>query len=119
MAGHPKVGLVLGAGGVMGGAWLTGGLEALVSETGWDPASADRIVGTSAGSVVGCLLAEGIPPEYMAAYIAGRTVDEIADMEDRVDQLADADDGASFRFHRGLPRLGPGSLRMAFSTLRR
>ena len=41
-----NVGLVLGAGGVMGGAWLTGGLEALARETGWDPGSADRIVGT-------------------------------------------------------------------------
>ena len=31
--GHPRVGLVLGAGGVLGGAWLTGGLHALASET--------------------------------------------------------------------------------------
>jgi hypothetical protein len=30
-----RVGLVLGAGGVLGGAWLTGGLHALASETGW------------------------------------------------------------------------------------
>ena len=33
-----KVGLVLGAGGIQGGAWLTGGLDALAAETGWDPA---------------------------------------------------------------------------------
>src|SRR5437660_882592 len=59
MAGSPKVGLVLGAGGVMGGAWLTGALEALATETGWDPASADRIVGTSAGSMIGALVAFG------------------------------------------------------------
>ena len=32
-----RVGLVLGAGGVLGGAWLTGGLDALTRETGWDP----------------------------------------------------------------------------------
>ena len=32
-----RVGLVLGAGGVQGGAWLTGGLDALAEETGWDP----------------------------------------------------------------------------------
>ena len=50
-----RVGLVLGAGGVMGGAWLTGGLEALARETGWDPGSADHIVGTSAGSMIGAL----------------------------------------------------------------
>jgi NTE family protein len=50
-----KVGLVLGAGGVLGGAWLTGGLDALARHTGWDPASADYIVGTSAGSMMGSL----------------------------------------------------------------
>ena len=48
-----RVGLVLGAGGVLGGAWLTGALHALATETGWDPASADHIVGTSAGSMIG------------------------------------------------------------------
>ena len=53
----PKVGLVLGAGGVRGGAWLTGALHAIASETSWDPGSSDYIVGTSAGSMVGVLLA--------------------------------------------------------------
>src|ERR671933_225674 len=38
MAAPPKVGLVLGAGGVMGGAWLTGGLE------GPPPAARARLV---------------------------------------------------------------------------
>ena len=51
-----RVGLVLGAGGVQGGAWLTGGLDALASTTGWDPATADVVVGTSAGSVIGSLV---------------------------------------------------------------
>src|SRR5256885_2206957 len=59
----PRVGLVLGAGGVMGGAWLTGALEALATETGWDPASAGRIVGTSAGSLMGGLPRVSIPPD--------------------------------------------------------
>jgi NTE family protein len=52
-----KVGLVLGAGGVVGGAWLTGALHALAAETGWDPAEADYVVGTSAGSMIGALCA--------------------------------------------------------------
>ena len=30
-----RVGLVLGAGGVIGGSWLMGALEALEAETGW------------------------------------------------------------------------------------
>ena len=63
-----RVGLVLGAGGVMGGAWLTGALEALASETGWDPGSAERIVGTSAGAMIGGLLASGLPPWFMVAH---------------------------------------------------
>jgi len=63
-----KVGLVLGAGGVVGAAWLIGALEALAAETGWDPSSADHIVGTSAGSVVGAQVASGadIEQRYQA-----------------------------------------------------
>ena len=56
MSNGPRVGLVLGAGGILGGAWLVGALDAIARETGWDPGSADRIVGTSAGSMIG-----GIP----------------------------------------------------------
>jgi NTE family protein len=66
-----KVGLVLGAGGVLGGAWLTGGLYALARETGWDPMSADNVVGTSAGSMIGSLVACGVPPWFMVAHSAG------------------------------------------------
>ena len=57
-----KVGLVLGAGGVLGGAWLVGGLSAVARETDWDPGSADFVVGTSAGSMIGALVAGGIRP---------------------------------------------------------
>jgi NTE family protein len=57
-----RVGLVLGAGGVVGASWLIGALEALQDETGWEPSAAEVIVGTSAGSVVGALTASGMPP---------------------------------------------------------
>ena len=56
-----RVGLVLGAGGLVGASWLIGALEALESETGWAPAEAEFVVGTSAGSVVGALTAGGHP----------------------------------------------------------
>jgi NTE family protein len=46
-----RVGLVLGAGGLVGTSWLNGAPEALESETGWDPSEAEVIVGTSASSV--------------------------------------------------------------------
>src|ERR687886_2068843 len=118
MVGHPKVGLVLGAGGVMGGAWLTGGLEALATETGWDPASADRIVGTSAGSMIGGLLASGVPPWFMVAHSAGVTFDGLVDREGRPAGSAHRAGGASFRYAGGAPPIGPGSWRLIFNSMR-
>ena len=70
---------MLGAGGVLGGAWLTGALHAIARETGWDPGSADHIVGTSAGSMIGALLACGVPPWYMVAHSAGEELDGLRD----------------------------------------
>jgi NTE family protein len=58
----PRIGLVLGAGGVLGGAWLVGALRALATECEWDPASANHFVGTSVGALVAALLASGISP---------------------------------------------------------
>ena len=72
-----RVGLVLGAGGVVGASWLIGALDALEAETGWRAVDAERIVGTSAGAVVGALAAGGIASEYMSAYAAGRTLDAL------------------------------------------
>lgn len=54
-----RFGLVLGAGGVVGMSYHAGVLHALREEGGIDPASADLIVGTSAGSVMGSLLRSG------------------------------------------------------------
>ena len=112
-----KVGLVLGAGGVMGGAWHTGALHALATETGWDPGSAEYIVGTSAGSMMGSLLAAGIPPWFMVAHSAGESFEGLTGPDGRPAAEADRSAGAVFRLHRGLPPLGPGSLRMAVTTL--
>jgi NTE family protein len=126
-----KVGLVLGAGGVVGAAWLIGALEAVAAETGWDPSSADHILGTSAGSVVGSLVASGIAPEYLSAYSAGRTLDEIEDVDgrvaalaeriggaERIDAVAERLSGDDFRLQFAPPPIGPGSWRLALSTLR-
>jgi predicted acylesterase/phospholipase RssA len=56
---RPRVGVVLGAGGVLGGAWMAGALAALHTVTGWDPREADWLVGTSAGAVIW----RGLDPE--------------------------------------------------------
>jgi NTE family protein len=114
-----KVGLVLGAGGVAGGAWLTGALHALASETGWDPGSADRIVGTSAGSVIGAFTAAGIPPWFMSAHSRGEVFEGLFGPDGRPAAEADRDGGAQFRLHRGLPPVGPGSLGLALRSLAR
>jgi NTE family protein len=114
-----KVGLVLGAGGVTGGAWLTGALHALVDETGWDPGSADVVVGTSAGSMIGTLVAAGgVPPWFMRAHSAGEIFEGLTDRQGNPAADADRSAGAEFRFERALPLPGPGSWRAAVTTLR-
>jgi NTE family protein len=112
-----RIGLVLGAGGVMGGAWLTGGLHALATETGWDPASADYIVGTSAGSMMSALLAGGVPPWFMVAHSAGETFEGLDDATGRPAGDADRAAGATFKLHRGLPPVGPGSWGLVARTI--
>ena len=114
---RPKVGLVLGAGGVLGGGWLTGALHAIASETSWDPGSSDYIVGTSAGSMVGVLLACGVPPWFMLAGSGGE-IDGLRDAEGRTGSTY-RPPGASFPLHRGAPMLGPGSWRLGISSLAR
>jgi NTE family protein len=71
LGGVSRIGLVLGGGGVIGNAYITGVLEGLRQATGWDPIAAELTVGTSAGSVNGGLLAAGIPAEFLFAHITG------------------------------------------------
>jgi NTE family protein len=65
------VALVLGAGGVVGHAFHVGVLAALGEELGWDARSAELIVGTSAGSVVGASLRAGLTPGDLRRRLAG------------------------------------------------
>lgn len=58
--------LVLGGGGVVGVAWEVGVLAGL-ADAGIDPASAELVVGTSAGSVVGTQLRQGRSIEALVA----------------------------------------------------
>lgn len=55
-----RAGLVLGAGGMVGQAYNAGVLAALEQDLGWDPRTADVVVGTSAGSVTGTALRLGV-----------------------------------------------------------
>lgn len=69
------VGLVLGAGGIIGHAWHAGVLAAL-AESGWDARSADIVVGTSAGSVVAALLRADLDPGDVYARATGQQLSD-------------------------------------------
>jgi NTE family protein len=61
---HQRTALVLGGGGITGIAWEIG-LVAGLAEAGVDLSSADLVVGTSAGSVVGAQLTSGADIEKL------------------------------------------------------
>lgn len=88
-----RIGLVLGAGGIVGQAYHAGVLQAL-SKTGWDPASSEIVVGTSAGSLVGGLLRSGVSVEDLV-------------------------DGSYRRGQISPPGLGAGAIRGAAATAER
>lgn len=110
---RPRRGLVLGGGGVLGAAWMTGALCALEQVHGFDPRSCDVIVGTSAGSVIGALLAAGASPSQLADHQRGTPITD--------GPLA----GYSWDYEKGTggsrpPRpklLGPGSGRLLRQAL--
>ncbi|MER7704156.1 patatin-like phospholipase family protein [Kitasatospora sp. NPDC097605] len=57
--GAPRRGLVLGGGGMLGAAWTVGALLAVEEATGRPPGDAEVLLGTSAGAILGALLAGG------------------------------------------------------------
>ncbi len=113
-----KVALVLGAGGIQGGAWLTGALEAIAAETGWDPMEADAIVGTSAGSMIGAIVSTGVPLWWMVAHSAGESIPGLIDATGRPAQDADRSAGARFGLDLWPPPRIPGSLSLVANTIR-
>lgn len=68
---QPRRALVLGCGGVAGGAWSIAALAALQQTLDWDPRNADIIVGTSAGAVLATLLGAGVSIQQMLASQRG------------------------------------------------
>jgi hypothetical protein len=66
-----RVGLVLGGGAVVGMAYHAASLAAIEHDPGWDPRSADVIVGMSAGALVGALLRRGVPASDRAGVTVG------------------------------------------------
>jgi NTE family protein len=80
-----SIGLVLGAGGVVGQAYHAGTLAALEQVKGWDPRTASTIVGTSAGSITATLLRVGVAASDLAASATGEPLsDEGAELLGRI-----------------------------------
>jgi NTE family protein len=67
----PRVGVVLGAGGVLGGAWAAGALAALQRQLPRPLGQADLVVGTSAGSVLATALRCGLSADDIVAHQRG------------------------------------------------
>jgi NTE family protein len=78
-AGRPRTGVVLGAGGVLGAAWMTGMLPALAERLSGPVGDVDLILGTSAGSVIAAALRCQIGIEEMVAYQRGQATGLLAD----------------------------------------
>jgi NTE family protein len=66
----PRVGLVLGGGGVRGAVFHAAALAALEIDLGWDARTSDVVVGTSAGAIMGLLLRLGISGTDLAAMVS-------------------------------------------------
>ncbi len=77
----PGFGLVLGAGGSLGWAYHLGVLEGIRSAFGREPATADRIIGTSAGGAVAAtLMAGATTDEVLESIVAPLTPEQREEM---------------------------------------
>jgi NTE family protein len=107
-------GLVIGAGGAVGGAWALGVLRSLADLGSWDAAASEVIVGTSAGSVLAALVGSRVDPQVMVQTLIGvaRAPGAVevgpADVPDDVHRVLS---------HLPRPVLLPGNLRLAARAL--
>lgn len=101
-AAEARTGLVLGAGGVLGAAWLVGALRALEEVTGFDPRSADRLLGTSAGSILVAALGAGVDTNTLLHHQFGL----VTEGAPHIDFDPDVDSGGK---RPPLPKPGIGS----------
>ena len=105
-----RTALVLAGGGVVGGAWMVGALEAIAQKTGWDPGTADYVLGTSAGSMLAALLTSAIPPWMMMMMAQGSGK--------AIEGLPDVNFGSDVRVHWSFPRPVLGSPSLALLSMR-
>jgi NTE family protein len=94
--------LVLGAGGVLGFAWMVGALHALQEEEGFDGRDVEVCVGTSAGSILAALLGLGVGVDAILRHQQGIPLPG----DPRIDWDYEAEGGRAFPPR---PSLGLGS----------
>ncbi|HEY3186173.1 MAG TPA: patatin-like phospholipase family protein [Solirubrobacteraceae bacterium] len=97
---------MLGAGGITGIAWMIGALEAVREHTGWDPATADIVTGTSAGAVVAAVLTSDVEPGSLLRFA-----------EDERALAAAISQATAGREHGEPARAWPGSLALGVTGL--
>ena len=76
---RPRVGLVLGAGGVLGAAWMTGALPSVQDRLPCPINDVDVVIGTSAGSVLAAALRCRSTIEEMLAFQRGEAAGPLHD----------------------------------------
>lgn len=74
----PRTALVLGAGGVLGAAWMTGALPAVQERLSCELGDVDIMLGTSAGSVMAAALRCGASIDDMLAFQRGEPIGLLA-----------------------------------------
>jgi NTE family protein len=113
MTAPTRTALVLSGGGLVGGAWMIGALNAIAAETGWDPGGADHVVGTSAGAMIAGLLTSAVPPWLLRAYAEGQPLEGLPEVARGGNRL-----GSEVRMHWTFPRPVLGSPSLAMRSLR-
>jgi len=105
---RPRTGLVLGAGGVLGAAWMTGALACLQDRLPYALGDVDVIVGTSAGSVLTAALRCHASVHDMVAWQRGEAAGPL-----RESMVLAGEDGPL----PPLPHLRLGSVPLAWTAL--
>src|SRR6266498_4014690 len=105
---RPRTGLVLGAGGVLGAAWMAGALAALQARLPYRVGAVDHIVGTSAGSALAAALRCGVAVEDIVEHQRGTALALLPDLSE-----IDRDAGGPLP---PLPQMRVGSPRLLLNT---
>lgn len=74
MTSNTKRAIVIGGGGVLGGTWAVGALKALEESHGFSVNDVDLLIGTSAGSVLAALLANGVSIDELIQHYSDQKV---------------------------------------------